>query len=116
MKAASGARIEADCSLEKEPGFLFDALALPDGKDAVAAVAKVAHTMDFIKDQFRHCKTILALGASCMLLEQAGLPLDGKDAGLVLADAAGTKGAIAKFIDGMAKHRHFERETGPPAV
>ena len=116
MKTASGAVVNADCSMESEPGFLFDALALPDGEKAVAALAADAHTMDFIKDQFRHCKTILALGASTTLLEKAGIPRNRADAGLVLAKASGAHAAIQAFIEGMAKHRHFERETDPPLV
>ena len=72
--------------------------------------------MDFIKDQFRHCKTILALGASTTLLEKAGIPRNGADAGLVLAKASGAQAAIQAFIAGMVKHRHFERETNPPLV
>ena len=116
MKTASGAVITADFSMENEPGFLFDALALPDGEKAVAALAADAHTMDFIKDQFRHCKTILALGASTTLLEKAGIPRNGADAGLVLAKASGAQAAIQAFIAGMVKHRHFERETNPPLV
>ena len=116
MKTASGAVMNADCSMESEPGFLFDALALPDGEKAVAALAADAHTMDFIKDQFRHCKTILALGASATLLEKAGVPRNSADAGLVLAKASGSQAAIQAFIQGMAKHRHFERETDPPLV
>jgi catalase len=65
--------LDADASLENEPGFLFDALVLPDGEDAVTALAGDGHTMEFIKDQYRHCKTILALGASARLLEEAGI-------------------------------------------
>ncbi len=116
VKTAAGAVLQAECSLENEPGFLFDALALPDGADAVAALERDGHTMEFIKDQFRHCKTIVAFGASRALLERAGLPLDGKDAGLVLGKAGAAQAAIAAFIAGVAMHRHFERETDPPAV
>ena len=116
LKTASGKVMDADCSMENEPGFLFDALALPDGKDAVAALARDAHTMDFIKDQFRHCKAILALGASRALLEKAGIPLDGGVAGLVVGAAGVAKPAIDAFIKAMAKHRHFERENDPPLV
>ena len=116
MKTASGEMMEADCSMENEPGFLFDALALPDGKDAVAALERDGHTMDFIKDQFRHCKAILALGASSALLEKAGIMVKSGDAGLVLGQANGAAAAIGAFIEAMAKHRHFERETDPPLV
>ena len=116
VKAASGKMMDADFSMESEPGFLFDALALPDGKDAVAALARDVHTMDFIKDQFRHGKTILVLGASSALVEKAGIPMAASDAGLIVGAAGAAKPAIDAFITAMAKHRHFERESDPPLV
>ena len=46
----------------------------PTARRRVAALAQDGHTMEFIKDQYRHCKTILALGASqLLLLAKAGL-------------------------------------------
>ncbi|TWO70114.1 catalase [Caenimonas sedimenti] len=122
MPTASGDALDADASLENEPGFLFDALILPDGDEAVAALAQDGHTMEFIKDQFRHCKTILALGASRLLLVKAGLPasMDKSqaqgDTGLLVAEAAGVDEAMSAFIAGMAKHRHFGREMDPPLL
>jgi catalase len=122
MPTAGGDVLDADASLENEPGFLFDALILPDGLEAVAALAQDGHTMEFIKDQFRHCKSILALGASRELLVKAGLPvsLDKSLAqggtGLILAEAGEMKGAIAAFIASMARHRHFGREMDPPLL
>ena len=120
VKSASGKLLQADASMENEPGFLFDALVLPDGQQGVEALAGDGHTMDFIKDQFRHCKTILVLGASKTLIDKAGITdkLQGgkPDAGLVMAAAGNPKAAIDAFIKGMAKHRHPERETGPPLV
>jgi catalase len=118
VSAASGDVMDADASTENEPGFLFDAMALPDGEQAVAALSADGHTMEFIKDQYRHCKTILAVGASRRLLQSAGLPV-GKgegDHGLVVAEAGDVDAALARFIEGLARHRHFERETDPPAV
>ncbi|WP_327082454.1 catalase [Polaromonas sp. CG_9.5] len=120
VKADGGKVLQADASLENEPGFLFDALVLPDGQAAVDTLAKDGHTMEFIKDQYRHGKTILALGASKSLLEKAGVPLtlaDGKpDPGLILAMSSKAQAAAAKFIEGVARHRHPERETDPPRV
>jgi len=122
MPTASGDVIDADASMENEPGFLFDALILPDGQEAVAALAQDGHTMEFIKDQFRHCKTILALGASRQLLVKAGLPvsMDKSQAqggtGLILAEAGDAGAAIAAFIEAMAMHRHFGREMDPPLL
>jgi len=122
FRAADGSTLQADASLENEPGFLFDALVLPDGNEAVVALAQDGHTMEFIKDQFRHCKTILALGGSQMLLMRAGVPAAIEKAqqlaqtGLVLGDPGELEAAIQAFIAGVAKHRHFGRETDPPLL
>ncbi|AEG93116.1 catalase [Ramlibacter tataouinensis] len=122
MPTSAGDALDADASLENEPGFLFDALILPDGQEAVAALAQDGHTMEFIRDQFRHCKTILALGASRQLMVKAGLPvsMDKSHAqggtGLIFAEAGDARQAIAAFIEGMTRHRHFGREMDPPLL
>jgi catalase len=119
VKTADGTAIDADASLENEPGFLFDALVLPGGKDGVAALSAVAHTMDFIKDQYRHGKAILVLAESAALLAQAGvsatLPGGGDDPGIVSVQGQGGVDVDA-FIRAVARHRHPERETDPPRV
>ena len=120
VAAVDGEVLQADASLENEPGFLFDALVLPDGQAGVDALAMDGHTMEFIKDQYRHCKTILVLGASTKLMEKAGIPSalpDGKpDTGIITAPSESTDDAIEKFIKGVAQHRHPQRETDPPRV
>ena len=119
---AGGKTMDADASLENEPGFLFDGLILPDGEEAVAALAQDGHTMEFIKDQFRHCKSILAFGASRKLLAQAGLPvsMDKSQAqggtGLILAETPDARAALESFISAMVLHRHFGREMDPPLL
>ncbi|MCG5499903.1 catalase [Ectothiorhodospira lacustris] len=112
----SGEHIEANKSMENSPAVLFDALVLPDGIDAVQALAGNGHTMEFIKNTFRHCKTILALGAGRDLLELAGVgPVMDDDEGILLADGADAAGVASAFIDAMASHRHFSRESDPYA-
>jgi catalase len=117
---AGGEKFEADATMENSPGFLFDALVLPDGAKAVEALDADAHTLEFLRDQYWHCKTILAFGASEALLAEAQIPLtmpDGAvDPGLILVDAAGADEGIASFIAAMGAHRHFGRENDPPKV
>ena len=112
--------LEADASFENEPGFLFDAMVLPDGEAGVAALAKDAHTLDFIRDQYRHGKTILVLGASKKLLARAGVPEKlgngNDDPGLIFSSADHAEKGATVFIKAIARHRHPERETDPPAV
>lgn len=117
---AAGERFAVDATLENSPGFLFDALVLPDGAAAVEALDADAHTLEFLRDQYWHCKTILTLGASEALLAQAQIPMtlpDGaEDPGLILADAVDAEEAIEAFIAAMGQHRHFGRENDPPAA
>jgi catalase len=118
VRPGAGDEIEVDVSLEAAPAVLYDALVLPDGAGAVKALRADGRTLEFIKDQYRHCKPILVLGASRQLLEACGIEAalpDGKpDPGLLVApDAA--KAADA-FVAAIAKHRHFDREANPPRV
>ena len=114
ITGTAGERFEVDATLENSPSVLFDALVLPDGTEAVRALTKDGRTLEFLKDQYRHCKTILALGASSLLLKQAGismqLPTGDPDPGLFV-------GASPKsFIAGIARHRHPERDADPPLI
>lgn len=113
-----GDTLEVNASLENSPSVLFDALVLPDGEQAIAALARDAHTFDFIKDQYRHCKTILAFDAAKTLLQKAGIAATtNADAGLLIAPKKPQAAALAKeFIAAVAKHRHTVRESDPPSV
>jgi hypothetical protein len=66
---ADGDAIEVDVSREAAPAVLYDALILPDGGPAVDTLRADGRTLEFIKDQYRHCTPILALGASAQLAE-----------------------------------------------
>ena len=119
ITTAEGAVLEADASLENEPGFLFDALVLPDGEAAVQALARDGHTMEFIKDQYRHCKPILVLGASKALLDKSGvteMASGNADPGLIIAVSNHAPAVMEAFIQAIAMHRHVGREMDPPAV
>jgi catalase len=110
---ASGDTIDADASMENSPPVLFDGLVLPDGDAGVQTLAAAGHTMEFVTNQFRHCKTMLVLGASRSLLQKARISTN--DAPGVLVTRPGAN-VGARFITELAKHRHYERETDPPIV
>jgi catalase len=114
VEPAVGRPIGVEVTLQAMPAVLFDALVLPDGESAVQALSKDGHALDFIRDQFRHCKPILILGASTTLLDAIGVPTTDAP-GLVRATAE-TEAAVARFVKLVGKHRAFERETDPPTV
>ena len=118
IQPAAGDAIEIDVSLEAAPAVLYDALVLPDGTDAVNTLGADGRTLEFIKDQYRHGKPILAAGAGAQLLDACGidtsLPSGQPDPGLIVA--TDVSAAAGDFISAIAKHRHFARETDPPRV
>ncbi|MDB4883687.1 MAG: Catalase, partial [Gemmatimonadetes bacterium] len=119
FSTTSGATIEADASMENSPAVLFDALVLPSGEAAVKTLGSLGQTMEFVTNQYRHGKAILALGSSRSLLGDASIPAPRKggkaDAGLL--PMQGTESDLAeRFIAAIAAHRFPERETDPPAV
>jgi catalase len=123
VKSSSGEMLTVEVTMEAAPSVLFDALVLPDGVEAVEALSKEGHALEFIKDQYRHCKPILVLGASNDLVQQAGippaLPSGAPDPGLLhfeAEDAPAITQAAAAFMAAVGKHRFFERQTDPPLV
>jgi len=120
VKTADGQALEATASFENAPAVLFDAVVLPDGADGVNALAAAGQAQEFVANQYRHCKTLLALGASRGWLDKAGisatLPSGARDGGIVLGDGKNTAAAASNFIKAVGRHRHPERETDPPKV
>jgi catalase len=115
----NGNAIEIDGTLEALPAVLFDGLVLPDGNSGVQKLADDGRSLEFLKDQYRHCKPILVLGASSTLLDQAKIPATlptGKsDPGLIVIDR-GSSDIFSEFQSALAAHRHYARETDPPRV
>ncbi len=120
VATADGLTLEADGSMENSPAVLFDALVLLDGKKAVVALLGDGHTLEYVKDQYRHCKTILALGASRAILERCGisvaLPSGDADPGLILVGLREPGAAAKAFVAAVGKHRHVERDRDPPLI
>jgi catalase len=120
VETMQGDTIDVEVTFETMPSVLFDAVAVPDGRVAVTTLANVGHALEFLKDQYRHAKPILALGAGADLVENAGIPAvlpSGKrDPGMVGGREATVDKALGEFAKAIARHRHHEREMDPPAV
>ena len=120
VETADGEAIEATASFENSPPVLFDAVVLPGGEAGVKSLLRHAQAVDFVAQQFRHGKTLLALGASKALLDRAGvsalLASGDADPGVLQAQADDADAACAAFINAIGKHRHPAREIDPPQV
>ncbi len=120
VESVTGDPIEVEMSLDTGPSVVYDAVVLPHGEKAVKELSQLGLAKEFLKDQYRHCKTILALGASSSLLEAIGisatLPDGTVDPGVLLAVTRDMDKALDRFVQAVVKHRHFERETDPPRI
>ena len=120
VRSEEGEPLEIDATLENSPAVLFDALVLPGGTEAVDALCLDGRALEFVKDQYRHCKTILALGDSSRILGKAGIPLTlpsgDADPGLLVEGQEGTDANPQSFIAAVGRHRHAERDRDPPLV
>ncbi len=86
----------------------------------MAIVSHDLHALEFLEDQYRHAKPILALGAGADLVETAAipatLPSGEADPGLLIYRDKPAEKILATFVAAVASHRHHEREMDPPKV
>jgi len=109
LDSEEGGVIDADASLENEPGVLFDALVVVSGADAVNALARDVRALEHVRDAYRHGKPLLFVGGARAVLDAAGLALLDHDPLLLLADAA-DDAVITAFVSAIAAHRNPARE------
>ena len=116
----SKSKLEVDGSLEIMPSVLWDGAIVLDSE--TTSLAENGQAVEFIKDQYRHSKTILFLGSARGLLGQLKLnesakngPVNG-DAGLLSFAEDSASSALEAFAAALLQHRHFSRETDPPRV
>lgn len=115
-----GNPLDVEITLETSPSVLYDAVVVPGGAEAVATWSADAHALDFVRQQYRHCKPILVLDEGAGLLESADVPPtlpDGSaDPAVISANAKGVKAGLSAFVAALGTHRAFERESDPPKV
>jgi catalase len=115
-----GDPIDVEVTLEAAPSVLWDAVVIPDGSAAAEMLKADGQALEFLKDQYRHCKTILALGSGADVLDAATIPgdlPDGEaDPGILRVEPEQADGAAELFAAALAQHRHFARQTDPPRV
>ena len=116
VQSAKGEPVEVEVSLEAAPSVLWDAAIFLEGETLAAS----GQALEFLKDQYRHCKPILLLDGASVLLDKAGIPptlVSGdSDPGLLRVDDSDLQEGMAAFVAALTQHRHFDRETDPPRV
>jgi catalase len=116
IAAADGSLFAVDKSLLVASSVLYDAVYVPAGAASVAELAAHPDAIEFVRQAFRHAKTIGASGDGGSLLSASGIappPRDGAGVpGVVVASAGGE--SFAPFIAAMKQHRHWERQAQAP--
>jgi len=119
VKSSSGTTLVAEFTFENSRSTHFDAQLFIGGSDpSYLKQLKQGRLIHAARESFMHLKTIGATGNAVEWLMNVCLPGDLKagegvvvDNGCVLATDVGTGAEFAaKFIDGIAKHRVWDRE------
>jgi len=120
VRAVNDKPLDVEVSFEATPSVLYDAVVLALTEAASNALAKDGRVLEFLRDQYRHDKPFLVLGAGRQLVAAAGIPAslpNGEpDPGLIVADPAGLNAALAAFKTAVTRHKIYVRETDPPRV
>jgi catalase len=120
LRVVNGKPLDVEVSFEATPSVMYDAVVLPPGEAASAALARDGRVLEFLRDQYRHDKPFLVLGSGRQLVAAAGipaaLPTGEPDPGLIVADPAALDAALAAFRTVLARHKVYVRETDPPRV
>ncbi|MEN0038794.1 MAG: catalase [Cellvibrio sp.] len=120
IKTVGGESLDVEITLEASPSVLYDAVVIPSGSTAVDALIADAHSLEFIREQYRHCKAILAVGDGNNLLSAADIPEllpDGStDLAVVTTNEYSLEIALNAFKASVAAHRVYLRENDPPVV
>lgn len=116
-KAAKGDDRKADKTHLTTGSIMYDAVLIPCGKESVERMKNMGDALHFVKEAYKHCKPIAALGEGVELLKAADLPgimfpeNAVPDEGIVLSNDGDGGGDVAKkFRDAIAMHRFWDRE------
>lgn len=119
LETLQGSELNVEATMETMPSVLFDAMVIADGDMSISNLALDAHTTEFLRDQYRHCKPIMVSSAAKSLLKKAGidvvLPNGNPDPGMIIA-VDDVSQNIQEFITILGKPRDHSRETDPPLI
>jgi catalase len=111
---------QADITIDAAPSALYDALIIAPGHASTTSLCENGLAIEFVKDQYRHCKPILVIDSGADLLDGAGLPAvlptGDADFSLINVSVGQLNEGLAQFIQAVGGPRELDRETDPPVV
>ena len=115
IKSGDGKIISVDHSLPTVASVLFDAVFIPGGKRSVDALCADANAVLFVKEAYKHGKTIAACDDGVRLIAIAARSAGKSDEkfdgpGVIVASGKAVNSGLAKrFVAALAQHRFPER-------
>lgn len=111
ITTADGGNLDIEITLEAGPSVLYDGVVLLRGYESFL---EDFDALDFVQQQYRHCKPVLAVGYTSQELADEKIPStlpDGTSDPAVIVDQQPlAAGSIAQFKSSLAMHRVFARE------
>ncbi|MBK3869911.1 catalase HPII [Pseudomonas stutzeri] len=111
VKTGDGQMLPVDAAMDGMPSVMFDAIFIPGGEQAAAAMTKSGEAKHYVLEAYKHLKPIVVLGAARPLLASLALQAD---AGLLEGDDV--DGVFGNFAQALGQHRVWAREAAAEAV
>ncbi|QNM98110.1 catalase HPII [Chitinimonas koreensis] len=117
VTAAAGPALPVDATFALMPSVTFDAVCVPGGEASLDALCAEGQAVRYLREAYRHFKTVAATGQGLRLLDAAGIPCTGPAGappGVVCQAGGATLEQVGEdFIAAIAQHRHWQRAELP---
>jgi catalase len=111
VKTADGQMLAVDAAMDGMPSVMFDAVFVPGGADAAAAMAKSGEAKHYLLEAYKHLKPVVLLGDARQMLATLNLT---SDAGLLEGDDVDA--VFGNFAQALGQHRVWAREAAAAAI
>ena len=122
MCRGDGGEVQIDKTFSTAASVVFDAVLVAGGDASAQALQENGDAVHFVNEAFKHAKPVAAIGAGLGVLGAARLPgvelADVSDAATVSDQGVVTAGVGAdvadlasQFLEAIAAHRHWDRQT-----
>jgi len=115
ITSQDGSHIVVDHRFLTTSSVMFDAVYIPGGKENIDILIRDVDAIHFIREAYRHCKTIAASSEGCEIVDatcksQGSVGVSEASVGILLGRDIPFDQLAKDFIAAIAKHRHWQRE------